>query len=344
MNISECATFLKSYIDAVPEEALLEYLLAVLTQPDESQASKDDVLYSLLPELGLLEDDARKYVIGCLCGTQNMKGTASGGNTGAGVFGFASGSSDSPRDRSNSNPRDNYKESSSSTGEEEEDENEIVRVELHALLCNMGCEAAAETLDSTIVGFLLNTFGNGQDDDESTGEEDEREPELDEDEQLDLLRAYLDGLPEENLAEIVVYFKRCAAERKENRAIQAGIAADTRASELNSRLQSIATDKRVSRPAISQEEAAERARLVDQFGETEVRAKYDAKGKEVKPANLVMFVQNPKLESKVRYREGVVVTHGGGKFIIEKEEEYDSGIRGRVKSKGKRGAGAGKGL
>jgi len=327
MNAPECAAFLQTYIDNVPDEALLEYLLSVLKEPDESQTSKDDLLYSLLPELGLLEERTRTYVIDCL----------------------------GPRDRSNSNPRDNYKQSATSGTEGVHgDEYEPVRVELHDLLCTMGCADVASTLDNTIVGFLLNTFGNGQENDEENtgrgyggGEGGAGgEPAMDEEEQLDLLRAYLEGVPEDNQAAIVAFFKRCAAEMKENRAIQAGIAADTRASELNSRLQSIAADTRVSRPAISPAEAAERARLVDKFGEAEVRAKYDAKGNlnEAKPVNLVIFVPNPKLESKVRYRDNNIVTHNGGKFIIEKEEEYDCGLRGRVKSKGKRGAGVGKGL
>jgi len=346
MNVSECATFLKAYIDTVPDEALLEYLLSVLSQPDESQASKDDVLYSLLPELGLLEDHARVYVVNCLCGTRNVKD-----NSNTCVFAAPqslSSNSSSSRDRSNSNskPRDNYRSSPSEI--EDEDENEPVRVELHALLCSMGCADVADTLDNTIVGFLLNTFGNGQENDEENtggqGRGAEGGPVLDEEEQLDLLRAYLEGLPEENLADIVVFFARCAADLKENRAIQAGIAADARASELNHRLQSIAADTRASRPAISAAEAAERARLVDKYGEEEVRAKCDSKGNLAKPAGVVMFVPNPKLESKIRYRDNNIVTHNGGKYIVEKEEEYDCGLRGRVKSKGKRGAGAGKGL
>jgi len=42
---------------------------------------------------------------------------------------------------------------------------------------------------------------------------------------------------------------------------------------------------------------------------------------------------------KLRYRDGVVVATKGEKFIVEKEQEWDGGSRGKVKSKGKRGVG-----
>ena len=64
-----------------------------------------------------------------------------------------------------------------------------------------------------------------------------------------------------------------------------------------------------------------------------------------KASNVVIFVENENVtKSKVRYRDGEIVAHKGEKFLVEKEKEYDSGCRGRVKTKGKRGPGAGKGL
>jgi hypothetical protein len=42
---------------------------------------------------------------------------------------------------------------------------------------------------------------------------------------------------------------------------------------------------------------------------------------------------------KLRYRDGVVVSSKGEKYIIEKPPEWDGGSRGKVKSKGKRGVG-----
>ncbi len=48
--------------------------------------------------------------------------------------------------------------------------------------------------------------------------------------------------------------------------------------------------------------------------------------------------QNSGLQ-KLRYRDGVVVSTKGEKYIVEKEPEWDGGSRGKVKSKGKRGVG-----
>ena len=53
---------------------------------------------------------------------------------------------------------------------------------------------------------------------------------------------------------------------------------------------------------------------------------------------MVIFVENDKLKSKQRYRDSKVVANKGEKYIVEKEEEYDSGQRGRVRPR-KRGPG-----
>lgn len=45
-------------------------------------------------------------------------------------------------------------------------------------------------------------------------------------------------------------------------------------------------------------------------------------------------------DSQVRYYNGQIVSRRGEKFIaVEKQEEWDGGSRGKVKSKGKRGIG-----
>jgi hypothetical protein len=93
----------------------------------------------------------------------------------------------------------------------------------------------------------------------------------------------------------------------------------------------------------SEEELKERKLLVKQQGFGAIVPKYDEKGKPPAGKPLVMFVQNDKQQSKLRYRDGQVVASKGEKYIVTKEEEYDGGSRGRVKSKGKRGAGVGGG-
>ncbi|GMI25337.1 hypothetical protein TrRE_jg12560 [Triparma retinervis] len=50
--------------------------------------------------------------------------------------------------------------------------------------------------------------------------------------------------------------------------------------------------------------------------------------------------EKSKSDSGVRFRDGVVVSNKGGKFITEEiKPDWDGGSRGRVKSKGKRGVG-----
>ena len=95
----------------------------------------------------------------------------------------------------------------------------------------------------------------------------------------------------------------------------------------------------------TEEEIRERKALDAKFGQGVITPKYDEKGKAINPAKkpMVVFVQNDKAKSKLRYRDGVVVASKGEKFIVEKEEEYDGGSRGRVQPKGKRGAGSGGG-
>ena len=104
----------------------------------------------------------------------------------------------------------------------------------------------------------------------------------------------------------------------------------------------IASDKRVLKTH-TEEEKRERKLLDQKYGHGVITPKYDEKGKAPSAKPLVMFVENEKAKSKARYRDGVVVAHKGEKFIVEKEEEYDGGSRGRVKSKGKRGPGVGGG-
>ena len=41
----------------------------------------------------------------------------------------------------------------------------------------------------------------------------------------------------------------------------------------------------------------------------------------------------------MRFRDGVIVSSNGEKFIIEKPPDFDGGSRGKVYTKGKRGKG-----
>lgn len=328
MNAEDAALYLSSYVTSVPDVPLLEYLLTILRNIDEVQSSKDDLIYSLMPELALLDEVSRSKILKDLSSSS--------------VFNFKSNSTrrtDDMRITSKTNPNQKM--------QEDDCEYEPVRLELQHLLVSLGCNSSISTIDNAIVGFLLQAFaGTNENNDTETYIETKKEEIgllLDKEEQLELLRAYLD-VPEESLLKISTFFAKSATDLKEKRNSVANAAAELRTSELTQQLQSIADNQRSARRMVSAEEAAQRAQLVDKFGEVEVRAKYDSKGKEIKSSNFVLFVPNSKAESKVRYRDGVVVSHGGEKYIVEKQPEYDSGCRGRVKPKGKRGAGVGKGL
>ena len=53
-----------------------------------------------------------------------------------------------------------------------------------------------------------------------------------------------------------------------------------------------------------------------------------------------MCADQPRaFSSQVRYREGMVVSSSGEKYIIQKPAEFDGGSRGKVYTKGKRGKG-----
>jgi len=46
-----------------------------------------------------------------------------------------------------------------------------------------------------------------------------------------------------------------------------------------------------------------------------------------------------KPAGKIRYRDGVIVSSSGEKYVIQKPPEFDGGSRGKVYTKGKRGKG-----
>ena len=106
----------------------------------------------------------------------------------------------------------------------------------------------------------------------------------------------------------------------------------------------ISSNTREKPKELSEFESKQRKQLVKKHGFAVDVPKFDDKGKPVKAKPVVLFVENEKLKSKQRYRDGKVVANKGEKYIVEKEEEYDSGNRGQVKTKGKRGPGVGKGL
>ena len=203
----------------------------------------------------------------------------------------------------------------------------------------------ALTVESEIIGYLISAF---------------QDTSLDAEERKVLIQSYifqqsesegesdLVAVSDDILGSISSFLEVKAEEQKEEEEAKMAAVSQGRAADIQSSLQSIVSEQRREKSVISQEEAIERAKLVKVLGNEEVLPKYDEKGKETKPISSrspILFVANPKKESKIRYRDGQVVSKSGGKYIIEKvEEEYDSGTRGRVKSKGKRGAGAGKGL
>jgi len=83
--------------------------------------------------------------------------------------------------------------------------------------------------------------------------------------------------------------------------------------------------------------------IVQRFDLQVALPKYDDKGKEMaKPAVPKLFTAPVSMgggTTKTRFRDGVVVTQRGEKFVTEKKEEYDGGSRGKVMPKGKRGSG-----
>ena len=114
--------------------------------------------------------------------------------------------------------------------------------------------------------------------------------------------------------------------------------------EMVAAVEKISSNTREKPKELSESETKQRKQLVKKHGFGVDPPKFDEKGKPAKAKPVVLFVENEKLKSKQRYRDGKVVANKGEKYIVEKEEEYDSGQRGRVKTKGKRGPGAGKGL
>ena len=193
-------------------------------------------------------------------------------------------------------------------------------------------EMGVSDLDEDIIEFILNAFVDESLDDET--------------EKIELVTSYLPTLAEMEsvITKVVDVFEKYAR-IKNNQQHEKGEEENiAKAASLVNQLQDIKNEKIVQR-ILSPEEQVNIDNLVKQgFDQEAIKPKFDNKGKAIKQKDVVIFVHNDKLKSKLRYRDSLVVATKGEKFIIEKEEEYDSGCRGRVKSKGKRGAGVGKGL
>jgi hypothetical protein len=333
LDVISAKKFLKNFIDesSLPDTSLLEFLLSSMQSPDESKESKEDLLFSLLPEIGLLTDDMKEVVVITLSGDESNQT----------VFGFASAPTPTPNPTPTHDPPPI------------EDENEPTKVELQTkLLTFPGMVVIAEALDSAIVGFLLTSF--------------KEDPSMDIDDKVELVKSYIlqdidiniegdtdDAADNDNdtdsgtdvIKTIIDFFDAKALAIRDEESAKSIVTNQDRASTIQNSIQSVISNQRIVKEALTDEEAKERTKLVQIYGEHEVKPKYDKNGKSTNTSSTpILFVKNNKLESKIRYRDGIVATHAGGKYVTEKTEEYDSGLRGRVKSKGKRGAGAGKGL
>ena len=345
MDVAAVASFLRNFIQEVPDESLLEYLVKTLRSKEPSQEEKDDLLYSLLPELGLLDDFAKSSVSQALSGSAGAfqtqgepSSTSSSSSRSSGEFGFSTSTNESQQPQQRPQPQS------------QPHELDTIKVELQEFLEALNLGDVATTVESEIIGYLLSAFQGSN---------------LDPEERRALIQSYIFGptgiiqddtneregehaVSEDSMESLSSFFELKAEEQKDEETARMTALSQGRAADIQNSLQYIVSEQRRKKSVVSEEEALERAKLVKNFGDEEVLPKYDEKGKETKPISSrspILFVANPKKESKIRYRDGQVVSKSGGKYIIEKvEEEYDSGARGRVKGKGKRGAGVGKGI
>ena len=186
-----------------------------------------------------------------------------------------------------------------------------------------------DPLDSDTLFYLLNIW-------ESC------EPE----ERLNLIKSYIDidlvaGKAEALLKALLSFLEEHAVPEE---TIEDLTGSTQKKREMVAAVEKISANTREPPKKLSESEQTARKQLVKKHGFGIDKPKFDEKGKPTKDTPVVIFVENDKLKSKQRYRDGKVVANKGEKYIVEKEEEYDSGQRGRVKTKGKRGPGAGKGL
>ncbi|OQR99752.1 hypothetical protein ACHHYP_20186 [Achlya hypogyna] len=79
-----------------------------------------------------------------------------------------------------------------------------------------------------------------------------------------------------------------------------------------------------------------RDKILTKYSDEEIRGPVDPKAK---PAKVKVKIKPEPKQGLVRYLESKVVTTNGQKYVEEKQEVYDGGSRGRVKTKGKRGKG-----
>jgi len=90
-----------------------------------------------------------------------------------------------------------------------------------------------------------------------------------------------------------------------------------------------------------------KSRIVRDFGDVEIKPTLDRHGKAFVAKPPVVFLEKHVTDSSkhVRYRDGLVASTNGAKFLVVNDpkscsaEDYDGGSRGKVKSKGKRGVG-----
>jgi len=199
-----------------------------------------------------------------------------------------------------------------------------------SILAEHGYADSKSCIDSATLFYLLNIWVG-----------------IEVEDRLNMVKSYVDidsvENPETLLTALLVFFERFAIPEDSIEEIKTN-SEESKAKALEAAVEAISSDKREKRE-LTEEELKQRKQLVKKHGYGIDQPKFDEKGKPTKSKPVVLFVENEKLtKSKQRYRESKVVATKGEKYIVEKEEEYDSGCRGRVKGKGKRGPGVGKGL
>lgn len=294
------------------DSGVLDYLLDTLNDKNTGLEEKEDLFFGILPSLSGLDFGTTLPKL--------FKRLCSAGRDGVAVPETAP--------------------STSTAGKtEDEDSSSVLFTDLMALLTEL--DIVDHALDEDVLSYLLEIFQSSSTDDSDESSE-----------QIEILHQYIPGLVYHNESEQVtlkvLHLISTYIEKKEE---EEDLVNKTKhqenADSLVFQLANITSNVKEERQ-LTEEEKAEKKKLLERgIDKVAVNPRYDKKGKDnsQKASNMVIFVENENVtKSKVRYRDGEIVAHKGEKFLVEKEKEYDSGCRGRVKTKGKRGPGAGKGL
>lgn len=96
-----------------------------------------------------------------------------------------------------------------------------------------------------------------------------------------------------------------------------------------------------ARAALEKEEMRVKQAIVDRFADqVTIHGGSSSSSSSSKRPPVPLPTLPKNVESKLRFREGVVVASKGEKYVVEKlTPDWDGGSRGKVKTKGKRGPG-----